>query len=398
MTTTALDLELGLARARRALRLGARLTRRQLAHWLNDGASQSLRARVAGHRFVVALSNTDHLTHLGGMQLCMQHEQAYLAGEGVSYLHLFPERGRVAASLGFTYLGNYRLDDVRSGLSAGCAAAHVHHLMGWDLAATGAFLAALRPPRVRFFVHDYYAISADHNLLSDDGSPAHRAAMRAFLVRLADSSVLEIIAPSPTAADLFAEAQPQLAGAIRIVPHQVLQPSDVPAHGRNERPRLAFVGYAARAKGFEEWRALVSSREIRRRFDLWHLGHCRGGCPEGVAHRNVYVDGNDDDAMRRAIARLGIDVAFLWSIWPETFSFTCVEALAAGAFVVTNERSGNIAAQARLTGRGRVFADLDAASRFLLDPGELARARAVAGDAVPRAVWTDVLSRELLGS
>ena len=37
-----------------------------------------------------------------------------------------------------------------------------------------------------------------------------------------------------------------------------------------------------------------------------------------------------------------IDIAFLWSICPETFSFTLYESLAAGCYVITNPASGNI--------------------------------------------------------
>jgi hypothetical protein len=397
LTVKGADLDLGLARARRALRLGGRLTRRRLANWLGDGGPHSLRGRVDGRRFVTALSNTDHLTHLGGMQLCMQHEQAYLAGAGVAYLHLFPEQGRVVGSLDQAYVGSYRLDDVSAGLSGagGCEAAHIHHLMGWDLAAVGAFLAALRPPRIRWFVHDYYSISDDENLLHRRDSPEHLAAMRRLLGQLAQTGTLEVIAPSPTAADLFVAAHPQLAPLLRVVPHKQLVPGGTPPRASEGRPRLAFVGYASPAKGFGEWRALAETREIRDRFELWHFGHCGGACPEGVLHRNVYVDARDDDAMRRTLARRGIDLAFLWSIWPETFSFTCHEAMAAGAFVLTNERSGNIAAEVRLTGRGRVLPDLGAVRRFLLDPAELTRARAAARGEIPRGVWVDTLSREL---
>jgi glycosyltransferase involved in cell wall biosynthesis len=45
-----------------------------------------------------------------------------------------------------------------------------------------------------------------------------------------------------------------------------------------------------------------------------------------------------------ALRKNEIDVAFLWSICPETFSFTLYEALAAGCFVITNPASGNIQA------------------------------------------------------
>jgi len=42
-----------------------------------------------------------------------------------------------------------------------------------------------------------------------------------------------------------------------------------------------------------------------------------------------------------------IDVAFLWSICPETFSFTLYESLSAGCTILTNQNSGNIQAYVR---------------------------------------------------
>ncbi|MEJ1935708.1 hypothetical protein WDZ92_36410, partial [Nostoc sp. NIES-2111] len=44
-----------------------------------------------------------------------------------------------------------------------------------------------------------------------------------------------------------------------------------------------------------------------------------------------------------------------WPSWPETFSFTAFEAMEAGAFVLTNDRSGNVADAVRQYYRGLVL-------------------------------------------
>ena len=61
------------------------------------------------------------------------------------------------------------------------------------------------------------------------------------------------------------------------------------------------------------------------------------------------------DAMSDAIAAEGIDLVLMWMHWPETFSFVAHEVLAGGAFIVTNDRSGNVAALVEKTGRGIVL-------------------------------------------
>ena len=74
--------------------------------------------------------------------------------------------------------------------------------------------------------------------------------------------------------------------------------------------------------------------------------------------------------------RFGIDAALVWPLCRETFSFTAYEAAAAGAAVLTNPDSGNVATFVAEGGHGRVLAD-EAALIALFESGEaleLARA------------------------
>src|SRR5690606_8220124 len=57
----------------------------------------------------------------------------------------------------------------------------------------------------------------------------------------------------------------------------------------------------------------------------------------------VEIGRDNMDAMQRAAKKAQLDVAIIWSNWPETFCFTAYEALAAGACVIANPASGNVA-------------------------------------------------------
>jgi len=59
--------------------------------------------------------------------------------------------------------------------------------------------------------------------------------------------------------------------------------------------------------------------------------------------------------MRDALEGLAVDVALIWPLCRETFSFTAHEAAAAGAAVVTGPDSGNVAAFVDATGLGVVL-------------------------------------------
>ena len=61
--------------------------------------------------------------------------------------------------------------------------------------------------------------------------------------------------------------------------------------------------------------------------------------------------------MRQALETAGVDVAVLWSLCRETFSFAAYEAAAAGAAILTGPDSGNIAAFTRAGGHGLVLPD-----------------------------------------
>ena len=69
--------------------------------------------------------------------------------------------------------------------------------------------------------------------------------------------------------------------------------------------------------------------------------------------------------MLKALRENKIQVAILWSICPETFSFTYYECFAAGVFVITNQNSGNIEAMVRENKNGIVLRDEMELRRFL---------------------------------
>ena len=72
--------------------------------------------------------------------------------------------------------------------------------------------------------------------------------------------------------------------------------------------------------------------------------------------------------MLKALRENKIQVAILWSICPETFSFTYYECFAAGVFVITNQNSGNIEAMVRENKNGIILRDEMELLYFLSNP------------------------------
>jgi len=86
------------------------------------------------------------------------------------------------------------------------------------------------------------------------------------------------------------------------------------------------------------------------------------------------------EPMAAAVEALGIDVAIIWSLCPETFCFTAYEAVAGGAAVITNPDAGNVPRFTVEADYGRVAED-DQALAELFESGEvLALARTIRGE------------------
>jgi len=379
---------------------------------------ESIATALRGSDYVVALSHSDYLGRLGGTEKYLRCEQRQLTERGISYLQasVFGQglQSRPASGRGQLLMVNVNgepvgvlaaelvadvLGQLGPARSSTCVAVHLHQLLHWSVEAAELIVDAAQPEALRCFVHDYYTVCPQFRLLRNDktycGAPdidsracrtcsygrARRAQM-APMRRLLDRSNLEVVSPSETAAEIWRRESPSHADRIRIVPHQHHQlvgpPDDQRARRLSDpayRPRLAFVGNQHPAKGGMAWRQVVVDPTIAKTYELFALGHCRL-CPPYVTHVPVSFLADGHDAMLETLREHQIDLAMLWSIWPETYSYTLHEALAANCFVLTCSLSGNIAAVVQDTGRGRVFDSDPRLIRFLRND---AAVRAAAG-------------------
>ena len=71
--------------------------------------------------------------------------------------------------------------------------------------------------------------------------------------------------------------------------------------------------------------------------------------------------------MTKKLRENKIDVVLLLSKVPETYSYTYYESIAAGAFIISYDVSGNIADQTNRRGNGIVFSSKDDIVNYLND-------------------------------
>jgi FkbM family methyltransferase len=364
-------------------------------------------ASLRFNSYVLAVSHSDYRIAVGGTQKQMQQEEELLAGCRISFLEVHPAPVEPPAPtdprdflMGFYvdshYAGAFTVKQLRKILraltrrGAQMRVVHLHHLMGFNLEVVSALLQGLDAPKT-VFLHDFYTVCRQLNLLQNDcqfcggppiGSPicadcsygeqrpAHFAAFR----RVLDAWQPDFVVPSKVAADIWSASYPDFRPKVRVIPHLVAKPAVAGAAPRpaGARLRIAYVGYEHPNKGWAEWKQLAS-RLPREHYEVYVLGNCNEVLPE-VRYIPVSFVQEGNMAMVHALQREKIDLAFLWSLVPETYSFTLFESMAAGCFILTNPLSGNIAAQVAESGRGLVAENLDDAIKFLKDAAQV-RAR-----------------------
>jgi hypothetical protein len=155
-----------------------------------------------------------------------------------------------------------------------------------------------------------------------------------------------------------------------VLPHARLAPRGPAPVPRGTRPlRVAFVGLPATHKGWPVFRELAVRFADDPRYRFLHFGtRGIGGLP--IEHHAVTVTAETPKAMQQALEAAQVDAVLVWPLCRETFSFTAYEAAAAGAAVLTNPDSGNVAAFVAGGRHGRVLLD-EAGLIELFETGEV---------------------------
>ena len=379
----------GAARATKRVKLDAAET---LASALAD-------SRTGLSDLHITFSHDDYTANTGGVQLCLQREDARIAELGRDHLHVYPakpwpvarvraEQGALGVLLNGRRLGVFAPSAVCEafGRAAGRAKAGrrsfaIHSLLGHNAAETAEILRAAGLREGYFWLHDFASLCAGFHLLRDDvedcaapppGSMAcgicvygpYRQRHLEEHERLFERLSLTVVSPSEPTLALWKAGADYRAVREVVLPHARLVERGEAVVPAAERPlRVAFVGMPAAHKGWGVFRDLVEACAGDPRYSFLHLGGRRALDPP-VAFHKVTVTEDHPLAMREAVEAADVDVALIWPLCRETFSFTAYEAVAAGAAVLTGPDSGNVAAFVREGGHGRVLANEAALAAF----------------------------------
>ena len=338
----------------------------------------------------LSVSHDDFTAKIGGIQLCLGLEARALRKAGIAHVHLFPaapgivvDVERAAPLLGLVLdgvtLGQFESGALARALgdwSAGAVPSFaVHSLIGHRVSDVIDVLRGAGARAGYFWVHDFASVCAHPHLLRNDvtfcGAPPRdstacrlcdygerRQIQIAEHARLFAAFEITAVAPSQAALDLWRMASSLTPKGTRLHPHARLEPR--PGGARTARAggslRVGFLGAPRDIKGWPVFTELVKQFADDPRYEFHHLGVPTAGAAK-ARFTEVIPTPADPAPMRAAVERMGIEVAVLWSLCPETFCFSAYEAAAGGAAIVTNADSGNLAAFVEGGRRGMVLQD-----------------------------------------
>lgn len=383
----------------------------EIAHWQHGLAAQSKPvngASLAGrlgtcigtrHHVVLSCSHDNYTEIVGGVQLCVVLEQAAFAERDCAYINLHPVRPlpvlsretepealTLAVLCDGEEVGTATADAVIAALeSVACNQGVdfglvVHALHGHSPEVIAELHTRLKPRWAWLWLHDYFGICPSATLLRNKIDPCsapppdspgcsicvfgeerrrHLPRFRLLLERVP----FKLVAPSQFMAERWKlyfgndqlEISVQENGMLsQRRPERIhVGSSGAPA----ESPvRVAFLGVPAVHKGWGVFLELVRRNVASSDYRFYHFGDGRYHAPE-IERREVNVLESGRLGMVNALRADSIDLAVLWSLWEESFSYTAYEALSGGAAILTNKGSGNIARVVSASEEGIVFGD-----------------------------------------
>ncbi|WP_128894595.1 hypothetical protein [Longirhabdus pacifica] len=367
---------------------------------------------VKYEHFVLSISYGHYKLSIGGTDKVILSHQRMLNDNHISYIYLFPvakdlklHKLKHASSfwgmlIDGKYVGIYFTHDILHMMSAllekkGLKNIFLHHTLGVDMHQLEHVIKLTNAP-ITLYLHDFYTICTQINLMKNDKtycgeggiskgkcsnctyfeeSKSHVKQFKIFLKN--HHSRLNIVAPSHSTKQIWCSAYPAYESKVTVVKHQ--QCVGEYEHNRasiqpHSHINIAFVGQEAFNKGWHEWEYAITEvlkkRSNNTNLHFYHFGR-RYHKKDFIPHIPVSFQKGHMNAMVKALREHHIHCAVLWSLWPETYSYTYYESTAANAFIITNPRSGNIADSVKHRGNGIILSDVNALIDLFADETKL---------------------------
>lgn len=347
--------------------------------------AQSSLKRI-NNRFILSFSMSNYLLYGGGTNLVVSSHQKLFNANEISYICIAPFllHGKMVDKLRDFW--SLIIDGEQKGVLSTLhliqfikrieaegetlTAIHIHHWKDTDFECFQQIMNTL-DGQVFMFIHDYSTVCSNFTLLRGSefcgygkleesrchGCEYYSDSLRKKMIYERIWNALQkrihFVFPSEVAQNVWISAYPQYRHLCSVIPHQCCSGSYSGNMGETkEKLNIAYVGSREHYKGWNVFLELYNLKKNDKCFDWFYIGTDKTEI-EGI--QDIYADNRIDPmSMMNALRSNKIDVAVLWSLCKETYSYTYFECFSANVFVVTNKNSGNIAFQVEKNGNGMV--------------------------------------------
>lgn len=338
-------------------------------------------------KYVVSISYGDYMSGTGGTDRVILAQQQIFVNNGIDYLFIYPFTNFTKKiKCRKNYYWGVIINGKRAGIYNTAAIIDIikrteysmfggfllHHLKDVNMVEVKKILTVCKA-KVYFYIHDYMSVCRGGLVKNDlefcnmgrlaegrcsdckygdDNSTS--VEMNELFLMLSDR--LLVVAPSEMAKALWTKYYPQYDKKVVVIPHLIPEGEYLENRTKiadDEAIRVAFVGIQKTIKGWDIWRETVA----RLKTDNCHYTFYQFGRGKNSIENVVEVEvdfKNKLSDMSDKLRQMQIHAVVLWSVVPETFSYTYYESWAANTFVITNSFSGNIAYQVDINRNGLV--------------------------------------------
>lgn len=353
----------------------------KFAHLLEKGNNKLLEDDELDKEIIISISRNNFALYLGGTSKFIREQMNLFKETGSINLHLY---WRIYSIKGFngifltvvkngSEIGLFTIDQFFAAINSikpGIKALIVHNLIGVELSVLDTLINKLdsKVP-ILYYLHDFSCICSNIKLMHNDEtfcfgyenqwklcpsceSNEQKEKIFDYHSTLFSNNNIKLIAPSNHTKYVVTKAFNLDESKIAVINHQKYTIENKEKKLVNDKIKIAYVGYKHIHKGWETFKEIFY--EFKNNYEFYCLG-ANDEVIEGINYIDVSFIENGELAMVNKLVEHTIDVAFLWSVCPETYSYTYYESFAAGSFVITNVLSGNIADQVKINQNGVVL-------------------------------------------
>jgi glycosyltransferase involved in cell wall biosynthesis len=352
-------------------------------------------------RLIVVISHSDYLNSMGGTEKKISEQIEEYTNQGIHAICIFPAfRNEFMESKESEY--GIRIDGKMQGyFDLKCillaVSGHVsdidevliHHLMYWTSIDINILIRFMKKYSIRYnvYMHDFYffspaiyaiyvgkvkeqkdiyRVNEEFHFIDEYTEAKTRLQWKEFYYQILKDAQ-KIVLPSVFIKESVQKYFEDLSEKLVVKGHLILTQQKLEKR-HNDKLRIAYLGYSAEFKGWSTWERVIQYLTRNNHYDFYHIG--------GLNQSDKYVtnipysfqDGGVNAAVEKLIEN-NIDIVVLWSIIPESYSYTLFEAIAASSYILTNTLSGNICHTIRGLGEGygRIFINENEMLDYLKD-------------------------------